>query len=66
MASERKIEAPVTLFAAIENEQHEALRLLAFEEHRSMADVVRQALKEFLDRCTETQTASGVARSSKA
>jgi hypothetical protein len=43
MAREKKIEAPVTLFASIETEQHEALRLLAFRERRSMADVVREA-----------------------
>lgn len=31
-------------------EQHEATRRLAFEEHRSIADVVREALAEYLAR----------------
>ena len=48
MAKDKKLEAPVTLFAAIEAEQHEALRLIAFDERRSLADVVREALDEFL------------------
>ena len=47
---ERKLGAPVTLFAAIEAEQHEALRAIAFGEHRSLADVVREALSDFLSR----------------
>ena len=45
---EKKLTAPVTLFAAIEAEQHEALRSIAFAERRSVADVVRQALHDFL------------------
>ena len=43
----KKLEAPVTLFAAIEAEQHEFLRTLAFRERRSLADVVREALTDF-------------------
>ena len=50
MAREKKLEAAVTLFAAIEAEQHEALRTIAFTEHRSLADVVRQAMAEFIAR----------------
>jgi len=38
----------VTLFAAIEAEQHEALRAIAFSERRSLADVVREALNGFI------------------
>jgi hypothetical protein len=44
MSVERKLEAPVTLFAAIEAKQHEALREIAFREKRSLADLVREAL----------------------
>lgn len=44
----KKLAAPVTLFAAIEAEQHEALRTIAFAERRSLADVVREALDAFL------------------
>ncbi len=50
MAREKKLEAPVVLFAAIEAEQHEALRTIAFSERRSLADVVRQAITEFIER----------------
>jgi len=50
MAREKKLTAPVTLFAAIESDQHEALREMAFAERRSIADLVREALDEFLQR----------------
>jgi hypothetical protein len=43
----KKLEAPVTLFAAIEAEQHEFLRTVAFRERRSLADLVREALTDF-------------------
>ena len=43
-AGDKKLSAPVTLFAAIEAEQHQALREIAFSERRSLADVVREAL----------------------
>ena len=49
MERKKKLEGPVTLFAAIETKQHEALRAIAFREKRSLADVVRQALTEFLE-----------------
>ena len=45
---DRKLTAPVTLFAAIEAEQHEALRAIAFSERRSLADVVREAVRAFV------------------
>ena len=48
MAAERKLEAPVTLFAAVEARQHAALRELAFREKRSLADIVREALAGYL------------------
>ena len=47
-AGEKKLSEPVTLFAAIEAEQHEALRAIAFAERRSLADVVREALTGFI------------------
>lgn len=50
MARERKLEAPVTLFAAIETKQHQALREIAFEERRSIADVVREAISHYIAR----------------
>ena len=48
MARERKLEAPVTLFAAIETKQHQALREIAFEQRRSIADVVREAIGKYV------------------
>ena len=47
-AADKKLSEPVTLFAAIEAEQHEALRAIAFSERRSLADVVREALSAFI------------------
>jgi len=43
----KKLEAPVTLFAAIEADDHEFLRATAFRERRSLADVVREAIHEY-------------------
>ena len=50
MAKGKKLETPMTLFAAIEAEQHEALRTIAFQERRSIADIVRQAIDELIAR----------------
>ncbi len=47
MKREKKLEDPVTLFATIEVRQHEALRTIAFNERRSIADVVREAIEAF-------------------
>ncbi len=47
-AGDKKLTAPVTLFAAIEAKQHAALRAIAFSERRSLADVVREALSGFI------------------
>lgn len=43
----KKLEAPVTLFAAIEAEDHEFLRTVAFRERRSLADIVREAIHDY-------------------
>ena len=56
MAREKKLEAPVTLFAAIETKQHEALRQIAYRERRSIADVVRAAITQFIERHPRKQT----------
>jgi len=48
MAREKKLEAPVTLFAAIETKQHQVLRKIAFKERRSIADVVRDAISQYV------------------
>lgn len=54
---DKKLTAPVTLFAAIEAVQHEALREIAFAERRSLADVVREALDAYL--AAHTRKATG-------
>lgn len=56
MAREKKLEAPVTLFAAIEAKQHEALREIAFEQRRSIADIVREAITKFIESRPRRQT----------
>jgi len=48
--SKRESEKRVVLFAAIDREQHEALRYIAFRERRSIADVTREALEEYVAR----------------
>jgi hypothetical protein len=44
MGRPRKLQDGVTLFAQIEQKQHEALRRLAFKEHSSMAELTREAI----------------------
>ena len=48
MAGEKKLEGPVTLFAAIETEQHQKLREIALKQRRSIADVVREAIGQYV------------------
>jgi len=55
MAREKKLKSPVTLFAAIESEQHEVLRRIAFEERRSIADVVREAIDQLVEAKRQTR-----------
>lgn len=43
----KKLASPVTLFAAIELEDHEFLREIAFRERRSLADIVREAIQDY-------------------
>ncbi len=44
----KKLQAPVTLFAAIEAAPHEGVRLVAFHDRRSIADVVRDAVSMYI------------------
>lgn len=55
MARQKKLTTPVTLFAAIEQDQHEALRKLAFDQRRSLADVTRDALSEYIERHAQSR-----------
>jgi hypothetical protein len=56
MAREKKLEAPVTLFAAIKSEQHQALREIAFEQRRSIADLVREAISQYVQHTAKRPT----------
>ncbi|HEV8609351.1 MAG TPA: ribbon-helix-helix protein, CopG family [Thermoanaerobaculia bacterium] len=66
MAGEKKLESPVTLFAAIEAEQHAALREIAYKERRSLADLVREALSEYLKTLEKKQRNRRPARTAHA
>lgn len=44
----KKLQSPVTLFAAIEESQHEAIRYIAYKEKKSIAEIVREALDEYI------------------
>lgn len=61
-AGDKKLSSPVTLFAAIEAEQHQALRAIAFAEHRSLADIVREALSAFIEEHRSTRRLTAVRR----
>ncbi len=43
-----KLTSPVSLLTMIESAQHEVLRLIAFNERRSVADVVREGIAEVI------------------
>jgi len=49
MARTKILDNPVTLFAAIEKEQHELLRRIAFEENKSIAEITREALDQYFE-----------------
>ena len=53
MAQGKKLNSPITLFAAIEEHQHQSLRHIAYQEHRSIADVVREAITEYVEKREE-------------
>lgn len=44
----KKLKNPVVVTTVIENEQHEALRFIAFKEKISMSNLVRKSLQEFI------------------
>lgn len=54
----KKLKSPVTLFAAIEEAQHDALRRIGFDERRSIAEVTRDAIEEYIERHTKRAKAS--------
>ena len=48
-----KLTAPMSLLTMIESKQHEALRLIAFNERRSVAELVREGIAEVLRNAPE-------------
>ncbi|MBE0415083.1 MAG: hypothetical protein IBX36_00875 [Dehalococcoidia bacterium] len=46
----KKINNRVILFASIEEAQHEALHYIAYKEKRSIADITREALANYITR----------------
>lgn len=65
MAREKKIGAPVTLFATIEKDQYEFLRTVAFRERRSLADVVREAIRAFMQQQRKKRAGGRLIRASQ-
>lgn len=43
-----KLTSPVSVLTMIESAQHEALRLIAFNERRSVAELVREGIAEVI------------------
>lgn len=39
----------VTLFAAIDKEQYEAIRLIAYKEKKSLAEITRESLNAYIE-----------------
>ncbi len=52
----KKLQNPVTLFAAIEESQHEAIRYMAYKEKKSIAEVVREALDSHIKSTSKKYT----------
>lgn len=48
MARPRKLNRRVALVCGIEQAQHDAIRRIAYEERCSLADVVREAIDEYV------------------
>jgi len=46
--AEKKLKDPVILFASVERKQHDALRALSFKEHRSIAELTRDAVEKYI------------------
>ncbi len=55
-----KLTATVSVLTMVESEQHEALRLIAFNERRSVAGLVREGIAEVLKKHTKSRRAARV------
>jgi len=50
----------VVLFASIERGQHDALRYIAYKEKRSIADITRQALNNYIKQKSTEYSVEGL------
>ena len=55
MANKTKLICPVKLFVAIESRTHDLLRNIAFREKKSLADITREALAQYLEKCDQSR-----------
>lgn len=49
MGTTKKLGKRAVLFVGIEDAQHEALRFIAYQEKRSIADVAREAIEGYIN-----------------
>ena len=50
MESKSKKTFPVTITTVVEESQHEALKFVAFREHLTLAEIVRAALEDYIQK----------------
>lgn len=53
MGTVKKLKKPVTITTIVEEEQHEALRYVAYKERKTMAEIIRAALEEYINKKSE-------------
>ena len=49
----KKLKNGVTLFALVESKQYDMIRAFAFQEHKSIAEIVRKALDMYIKHRTK-------------
>lgn len=62
MAGVKKLQQPVSITTVLEHDQYEALRFLAYKEHRSLADLFRAAVEQLIAEKSEEYAIPGRAR----
>jgi hypothetical protein len=50
MAAPRKLDEPVYVTTILEKAQHEALRLVAFSKRKPMAELLREAIEDLIEK----------------
>lgn len=61
MAGVKKLRQPVSITTVLEVDQYEALRYMAYKEHRSLADLFRTAVEELIVRKSREYPIPGMA-----